>query len=598
GPGCSLDNINIHIDPVPFAPQNAGVAKVLGDNTKLLVNWDDNIESDLAGYNVYRSLASTGPYAQVNVSLLTNSEYLDSGLTPATTYYYILTAVDDDANESPYSSVVSEITDAVVSPCLYGVIISDTTWDTDVLICGDIYIVETATLTISPGVEVVFTNNSDINNIGSSAADIEIIVDGNVIADGESGNEIIFKADGPGYNGYYGFFLSEKIDPTITKFDECYFTQGEACIILVGPEEFTVTNSSFNSCGYAIFNFESSNVNVSNCDFYNTANGVTGYFENLSGQVTNCTFTDSRYPVLKMDSSGNFTISNSTFINYRYGVDCGTTSPPDSGNDNGNITVSNSYFYDGENSFRLLTIPAYVTINDCTFNSNAATIIAMQSKGEITVNNSSFSDSGTSNNFINVQFSGDVNINNSTFTGGNFGFYSDYLDEVIIDGSSFDNMAIGPFIVRTENFQVLNSTSMNNTYGFQCNDVKKAEYYDIFISTISEIGIIGMNNIESIYDNITINSVRNGISLSAAIPLTSAKISDLDISNFSRYGLQVINLDSFEMRDSKIKGGEIGGLYMGLNYGKFQNNTISNMNSSPGVGFFLVNIPGNLEINN
>ena len=67
------------------------------------VDWFDNGEADLSGYNVYRSETSGGPYTQVNVSQVTASFYPDTAVTGGTTYYYVATAVDTAGNESSFS---------------------------------------------------------------------------------------------------------------------------------------------------------------------------------------------------------------------------------------------------------------------------------------------------------------------------------------------------------------------------------------------------------------------------------------------------------------------------------------------------------------
>ena len=84
----------------PGAPN--GLVATAGQDITL--DWNDNGESDLAGYNVHRSTAAGGPYTKVNSSLLTSSAYTDSGVTGGITYHYVATAVDDCANESANSS--------------------------------------------------------------------------------------------------------------------------------------------------------------------------------------------------------------------------------------------------------------------------------------------------------------------------------------------------------------------------------------------------------------------------------------------------------------------------------------------------------------
>jgi fibronectin type 3 domain-containing protein len=95
-------NLVVDVTP-PGAPQN--FAAVAGD-TQVSLSWNANSETDLAGYNVYRAVASGGPYTKINASLVTSTSYSDSGLTNGTTYYYIVRAVDTSANESSDSAEV------------------------------------------------------------------------------------------------------------------------------------------------------------------------------------------------------------------------------------------------------------------------------------------------------------------------------------------------------------------------------------------------------------------------------------------------------------------------------------------------------------
>ena len=85
------------VDTPPAAP--TGLTATAGNNTVSL-DWNDNGEGDLAGYNVYRSTTSGSGYAKQNSSLLTNSDYNDSNVSNGTTYYYVVTAVDAGSNES------------------------------------------------------------------------------------------------------------------------------------------------------------------------------------------------------------------------------------------------------------------------------------------------------------------------------------------------------------------------------------------------------------------------------------------------------------------------------------------------------------------
>jgi VCBS repeat-containing protein len=83
-------------DTTPPAEPTGLVA--IADDGSVTLNWDDNGEPNLASYTVYRK-ETTGSYTAIatNVSL---STYVDSGLTNGTSYYYVVTAVDFEGNES------------------------------------------------------------------------------------------------------------------------------------------------------------------------------------------------------------------------------------------------------------------------------------------------------------------------------------------------------------------------------------------------------------------------------------------------------------------------------------------------------------------
>ena len=88
----------------PAAP--SGVSATAGD-TVVSLNWIDNIEPDVNGYNVYRSTVSGGPYTSQNGAPLKSSDFNDANVTNGTIYYYVVTAVDVSLNESANSSQVS-----------------------------------------------------------------------------------------------------------------------------------------------------------------------------------------------------------------------------------------------------------------------------------------------------------------------------------------------------------------------------------------------------------------------------------------------------------------------------------------------------------
>jgi rhamnogalacturonan endolyase len=75
-------------------------------NEKVRLFWDQNTDLDLAGYNLYRSENTAGPFDTINDSLLTEEFFLDTNVFNDTSYYYYVTAVDTDGNESKPSNII------------------------------------------------------------------------------------------------------------------------------------------------------------------------------------------------------------------------------------------------------------------------------------------------------------------------------------------------------------------------------------------------------------------------------------------------------------------------------------------------------------
>jgi hypothetical protein len=86
----------------PLPPENLA-ADVSGDTVTL--SWDANAEPDIAGYNVYRSDVSGGPYDKINDETVSELVYTD---VPGTgDYYYCATAQIHAVTESRLSNEVT-----------------------------------------------------------------------------------------------------------------------------------------------------------------------------------------------------------------------------------------------------------------------------------------------------------------------------------------------------------------------------------------------------------------------------------------------------------------------------------------------------------
>ncbi len=93
------------LDTTPPAPP-VGLSATPG-NGQVSLAWTANTESDLAGYNVFRRIASGTYGAPLNGALLTTPGYVDNTVVNDTQYFYVATAVDVFNNASAPSTEVS-----------------------------------------------------------------------------------------------------------------------------------------------------------------------------------------------------------------------------------------------------------------------------------------------------------------------------------------------------------------------------------------------------------------------------------------------------------------------------------------------------------
>ena len=88
----------------PAAPAGLRATARLG---RVDLDWNDVIDADLDGYDVFRATSAAGPFTRITPSRITAAAYSDTSVTGGTTYIYVVTASDIANHRSPYSSQVS-----------------------------------------------------------------------------------------------------------------------------------------------------------------------------------------------------------------------------------------------------------------------------------------------------------------------------------------------------------------------------------------------------------------------------------------------------------------------------------------------------------
>jgi VCBS repeat-containing protein len=110
--------LGIPVAPVQAAPVAQEVAQApaapldlqaVGVDGAIQLSWAASPEADLAGYNLYRGVASGvyDPYPVNGPAFILESSYTDSGLANGTVYFYVVKAVNAAGVESAYSKEVS-----------------------------------------------------------------------------------------------------------------------------------------------------------------------------------------------------------------------------------------------------------------------------------------------------------------------------------------------------------------------------------------------------------------------------------------------------------------------------------------------------------
>jgi parallel beta-helix repeat protein len=105
--GFSLSKNGKPADSIP-PERPTGLIVIFTEINTITLTWVTNTEVDLEGYYIYRSLTPE-PLVWDDLITMVNKDtvkYIDDGLDEITTYYYVITAIDEVPNESDYSEII------------------------------------------------------------------------------------------------------------------------------------------------------------------------------------------------------------------------------------------------------------------------------------------------------------------------------------------------------------------------------------------------------------------------------------------------------------------------------------------------------------
>jgi hypothetical protein len=172
-----------------------------------------------------------------------------------------------------------------------GHISTDTTWATDILIKGDVWVDSGATLTIEPGVNVKFIHNFDDEHAGIDTTRAEFIVQGNLALLGNDSMYVTFTSDGvqPQIGDWYGIRFENPDSSIGIEYTEIEYAEIGLYYDLNMP--FKVKNCRISYCNIGV-NSQSKITQIMETEFLNNNQGAVISDGELN-MVKRCEFKDN-----------------------------------------------------------------------------------------------------------------------------------------------------------------------------------------------------------------------------------------------------------------------------------------------------------------
>jgi hypothetical protein len=305
------------------------------------LSWTYDEVDPVRGFRVYRSLENDDfqMIANENMIFAENRYYVDDMTEPGRFYTYALQSIDLEGNVSSLTKSLS------IVPA--GELKRDLVWQKSwnpLNISGDITVPEGITLTLQPGLDLMFSDE-DQSKSGFNPEICEFLICGTLIAEGTEEEPITFTSNSslPTRKDWDGLRIIADYNQKKTSLKHVLISQAEDGIAIYdslvevsdiatrycdigvslhGSQKINLKNYTSEDCNSALFAENTSNCGFSAVTINNSEVGID-LLTNINLQLTDFEIRDARTCALKTADRENLVVTNGLLHSFKTGLDAG-----------------------------------------------------------------------------------------------------------------------------------------------------------------------------------------------------------------------------------------------------------------------------------